>query len=285
MSEITYFNGSFLPKAEVHLSPDDRGFLFSDGVYEVVRSYGGALFETEAHLERLADSLSAMMIAGVDVAALSTVCEGLLERNGLAHGDALVYLQVTRGAAPRTHQFPEPPVAPTVYGCAWAFDPPHRPEDGAAAVTVPDQRWARCDIKTVALIPNCMANQRAREAAAEEALFVRDGVVLEGTHTNFFGVFLGVARTAPLTNYILAGVTRRVVLELCEEIGVEVEERAVLAEELGEAHELFMVGTTAEVTAILTLDGRTVGNGRPGSIAIRLLAALRERAGSGRPMT
>ncbi|MBT8478842.1 MAG: aminotransferase class IV [Gemmatimonadetes bacterium] len=279
--QTAYFNGEYLPREEVRVSPDDRGFLFSDGVYEVLRAYRGRLFEVERHADRLTYSLDAMRIRGVTAADLVPACAELLARNDLSTADALVYLQVTRGAAPRTHRYPDPPVPPTVYACAWAFSPDHSAEDGARAITVPDQRWARCDIKTVALIPNCMANQEALDAAAAEAIFVRDGVALEGTHTNLFAVFRGRVRTAPLTNYILPGVTRAVVLELCREAGFEVAEEPIFADELYGADEVFIAGTTAEVTPIVDLDGRAVGTGRPGSFALDLLERLRERAHAG----
>lgn len=276
--QTVFLNGEYMPREEATISPDDRGFLFSDGVYEVVRAYDGRLFELQRHTDRLAASLDAMKICGVRARELRDVCEALLERNGLADSDALVYLQVTRGVAPRTHRFPNPPVEPTLYAYAWAFSPEHPLEEGACAITVPDQRWARCDIKTVGLIPNCLANQAAREAAATEAIFVRDGIALEGTHTNLFAVFRGVVRTAPLTNYILAGVTRAVVLELCADAGYEVEEAPILLDDVYRANEIFIAGTTAEVTPITDLDGRAVGAGRPGEISLRLLELLRNRA-------
>ena len=279
--QTAYFNGEFMPREDVRVSPDDRGFLFSDGVYEVLRSYGGRLFEVQKHVERLACSLDAMRIRGVTAADLVPVFEALLERNDLAGADALVYLQVTRGAAPRTHRYPSPSVPPTVYAYAWAFSPDHAAEDGARAITVPDQRWARCDIKTVALIPNCMANQDASDAAAVEAIFIRDGVALEGTHTNLFAVFRGQVRTAPLTNYILPGVTRAVVLDLCRQAGIDVAEEPVFADELYRADEVFVVGTTAEVTPIIDIDGRAIGTGRPGPFSLQLLDHLRERALAG----
>ena len=276
--QTVFLNGEYIPREEAAISPDDRGFLFSDGVYEVVRAYDGRLFELRRHTDRLAASLDALKIRGAREREMGSVCEALLERNGLTDSDALVYLQVTRGAAPRTHRFPSPPVQPTVYACAWAFSPAHPPEEGARVITVPDQRWARCDIKTVGLIPNCLASQAAREAAAEEAIFVRDGVALEGTHTNLFAVFRGAVRTAPLTNYILPGVTRAVVLEMCADLGYEVEEAPILLDELYGANEIFIVGTTAEVTPVTDLDGRAVGAGRPGKTSLRLLDLLRKRA-------
>ena len=276
--QTVFLNGEYMPREEATISPDDRGFLFSDGVYEVVRAYDGRLFELQRHTDRLAASLDAMKIRGVRAREMAEVCEALVERNGLADSDSLVYVQVTRGAAPRTHRFPNPPVEPSLYAYAWAFSPGHPLEEGVRAITVPDQRWARCDIKTVGLIPNCLANQAAHEAAAAEAIFVRDGVALEGTHTNLFAVFRGVVRTAPLTNYILAGVTRAVVLELCADAGYEVEEAPILLDDAYRANEIFIAGTTAEVTPVTDLDGRAVGTGRPGEISLRLLELLRRRA-------
>ena len=276
--QTAFFDGEFIPREDVRVSPDDRGFLFSDGVYEVLRAYEGRLFEVRRHVERLAASLDAMRIRGVRASDLAPVFDELLQRNGLSASDGLVYLQVTRGAAPRTHRFPDPPARPTVYAYAWAYTPEHVPEAGGKAITVPDQRWARCDIKTVSLIPNCMANQEARDAAAVEAIFVRDGVALEGTHTNLFIVSRGRVRTSPLTNYILPGVTRAVVLELCHEAGFEVAEEPVFADELYRADEVFIVGTTAEVTPIVDLDGRAIGSGRAGAFALELLRRLRGRA-------
>jgi len=276
--DTSYLNGTYLPRDQARISPDDRGFLFSDGVYEVVRAYDGRLFELERHLDRLAASLRALRIQGVDAGSLTEVCDALLDRNDLDTSDALVYLQVTRGAAPRTHRFPDPAVQPTVYGSARAFRPEHAPEEGTRAVTVADQRWARCDIKTVALIPNCLASQAAREAAADEAIFVRDGVALEGTHTNLFAVVRGEVRTAPLTNYILPGVTRAVVLDVCHDKGLAAVERPVFLEELFRADEVFLAGTTTEVAPVLDIDGRAIGTGRPGEITLGLLEALRSRA-------
>jgi D-alanine transaminase len=279
--QTVFLNGDFLPREEAAISPDDRGFLFSDGVYEVVRAYGGRLFELDRHLGRLERSLHALRVRGVAPSRIGPVLQELLVRNGLERSDALVYLQVTRGSAPRTHRFPDPAVEPTMYGYAWAYPAAGEPEEGVRAITVPDQRWARCDIKTVGLIPNCMASQAAHEAAAAEAIFVRDGIALEGTHTNLFAVFRGVVRTPPLTNYILPGVTRAVVLELCADAGYEVDEAPIPIEDLYRADEIFIAGTTAEVTPVTDLDGRAVGPGRPGDISLRLLGRLRERARRG----
>ena len=276
--QTVFLNGDFLPREEAAISPDDRGFLFSDGVYEVARAYDGHLFQLDRHIDRLRRSLHALRIRGTRERELGVVFRELLARNGLTGQDSLVYLQVTRGSAPRTHRFPAPTVEPTIYAHAWAYAPQHTPGEGARAITVPDQRWARCDIKTVGLIPNCMASQAAHEAAATEAIFVRDGIALEGTHTNLFAVFRGVVRTAPLTNYILPGVTREVVLEMCAEVGYDVDEVPIPIDDLYRADEIFIAGTTTEVTPVTDLDGHVVGAGRPGEISLRLLELLRNRA-------
>jgi len=184
---------------------------------------------------------------------------------------------VTRGAAPRTHWFPDPPVAPTVYGSATPFKAKADPAAGVAVITQPDHRWTRCDIKSVALLPNCLAAQRARKAGAVEAVLVRDGVALEGTHTSFFGVVDGVVRTAPRSNYILPSVTRGAVLDICREHGIAADETPILLHELERAEELFLAGTTMEVMPIVTVDGRPVADGKPGAVAGRLLGLFRER--------
>ncbi len=277
MTTIAYFNGRYVPKDEVHLSPEDRGFLFGDGVYEVIRSYEGKLFALEAHLARMRFGVCELGINGVDVDELGEVASELIRRNELTRGDATVYLQVTRGAAPRTHFFPDPPVPPTVYAQAGRFAPKGDPANGIAAITVPDIRWARCDIKTVQLLPNCLANQRARAAGAQEALFVRDGVVLEGSHSSLFFVFGEEVRTAPKTNYILPSITRDVVLMSCRAAGIPAREAPVFQHELPRATEAFLAGTTVEVMPIVRIDGLPVGEGRPGPLTQRLQALFQER--------
>jgi D-alanine transaminase len=281
MTAIAYFNGRYLPKDEVHLSPEDRGFLFGDGVYEVIRSYEGKLFALQAHLARMRFGLCELGIAGADVDELGEVAAELIRRNTLGQGDATVYLQVTRGAAPRTHFFPDPPVPPTVYAQAGRFTPKGDPATGIAVITVPDIRWARCDIKTVQLLPNCLANQRARAAGAQEALFVRDGVVLEGSHSSLFFVFGEEVRTAPKNNYILPSITRDVVLMSCRAAGIPAREVPVFQHELPRITEAFLAGTTVEVMPIVRIDGAPVGDGRPGPVTRRLQELFRERVREG----
>lgn len=279
MSGIVYLNGAYLPKEEARLSPDDRGFLFADGIYEVVRSYGGRFFALDAHLARMTRGLKAIRIQGVEASTVATICREIVERNDLRGKDVTVYLQVTRGVAPRTHWFPDPGVPPTVYASATAFAPKADPTVGVSVITQPDQRWARCDIKTVALLPNCLAVQAARESGAQEALLVRDGVVLEGTHSSFFGVVDGEVRTAPANNYILPSITRHTALDLCAEHGIPVRPEPVLLEELPRASELFLAGTTMEIMPITRVDGERVGVGTPGPVAQRLLELFHRRVG------
>jgi D-alanine transaminase len=281
MTPIVYFNGAYVDKDAVRISPDDRGFLFADGVYEVVRSYGGHLLGLTLHLERLRRGLGALEIGGIEVESLGDVFRTLLERNGLATAAATIYLQITRGAAPRTHAFPDPVVAPTQYAEAKPFTPRADSSRGIAVVTVPDTRWARCDIKTVGLLPNCLANQRARAAGALEAIFVRDGVALEASAASFFAVVDGEIRTAPKSNYILPSITREIVLRICRHDGMPHRETPVFLDDLTRASELFLAGTTLEVMPIVRLDGGTVGNGRPGPVARALGERFRQEVRAG----
>lgn len=274
---IVYFNDRYIEKDQVRISPDDRGFLFGDGVYEVVRTYGGTLFALEPHLARLRFGLCELAINAVDVDALGRVAEELLRRNDLTSGDATVYFEVTRGAAPRTHHFPDPPVAPTVYLQAARFTPKNDPDKGMAAITVPDIRWARCDIKTVQLLPNVLANQRARAAGVGDALFVRDGVLLEGSHSALFFVFGEEVRTAPKNNYILPSITREILLEICRSSKIPARETPVFLHDLPRATEAFMAGTTTEVMPLVRIDGVAMGGGTPGPVTRRLQQLFRGR--------
>lgn len=271
-----YLNGDFVPKAEARVSVDDRGFLFSDGVYEVVPFYEGVPFYLERHLARLKRSLDALRIR-YDAAGLAAVLERLVVQNGLERAPrAMAYLQVTRGVAPRTHWFPTEPVEPTVYAFVKEW---RRPADdvwsrGFTAVTVPDRRWTRVDIKAISLLPNVLAFQDALDAGVDDAILVRDGVAIEGAHQNFWGVFDGVAVTHPETNLILSGITRGVVLELARARGIACAERPIVVEELAQAEELFFTGTTGEVRPCVRVDGRPVGDGRVGPVTRALSEAF-----------
>lgn len=274
---IVYLNGQYIPRQQASIDVDDRGFLFADGIYEVIHSYEGHLFQMDAHLRRMEHGLRSLHIAMDDMQAVREVAGRLIVENGLTHGEATVYVQITRGSAPRTHYFPPAGTPPTVYVAATRFTPqPAQAEEGIAVILVPDLRWARCDIKSVALLPNVLARQQAVEAGVGDAIFVRDGVALEGTSSNFFGVFDGEVVTAPKTNYILPGITRDVAIRLCADIGVPVREAPILEHRLGEAEELFLTSTIVEIRPIVRLNGHPVGTGAPGPVTRRIQQAFRD---------
>ncbi|MBM4188071.1 MAG: hypothetical protein FJ206_12270 [Gemmatimonadetes bacterium] len=278
MSDIVYFNGDFMPRDQVRISPNDRGWLLGDGVYEVAPCYAGRFLRLDLHLDRLGVSLAKMAIEGVDLAEIERVSWELLRRNDLlAAPRSLVHFQISRGSAPRTHAFPVPAVPPTVYGFAARFARKPQCETGGAIITRSDFRWSRCDIKAISLAANCLANQEAQAAGAFEAVFVRDGMVLEGSHTNFFAVQNGVVRTAPLGNYILAGISRGVAIECCREAGIPVLEEALPESALAAVDEIFLTGSTTEVMPIVAVDGRPVGTGTIGG-QTRTIAELYRRA-------
>lgn len=274
-----YLNGEFLPKEDASISPDDRGFLLSDGIYEVTPFYEGVPFGMQGHLDRLARGLDFMRI-DYDSSGLAEMHRELIVRNGLEdETTSLVYLQITRGAAPRVHYFPPEPVEPTVYAFAKAWTRPdaERWGRGFSAALVPDRRWGRVDIKTISLLPNVLAFQAALDAGADDAILVREGVAIEGAHQNFWAVVDGTAVTHPRTQHILPGITRGVVLELAREGGIPVEERPIMVEELPHAEECFFTGTTGEVRPCVSIDGRPVGDGRVGPVTRALAAAFHER--------
>lgn len=275
---IVYLNGSYLPSDRAQLSALDRGFVFGDGVYEVWRVVNGRLFEAERHRERLERGLRELRIGppdGADADGLRTIAERLLRENNLLEGHATFYVEVTRGVAPRTHQFPPSGTRPTIFAYTAGLKPIDQDRrNGARAITRPDVRWLRCDIKTVQLLPNVLAKQAAVEAGAFEAIFIRDGVATEGTHSNLFAVLDGELRTHPTNNLILPGITRDVVIELAREQGVPVREEAVRDSDLRRCEELFFTGTTTDVLPVVRVDDFVVGEGRPGPIAAALYRGL-----------
>ena len=277
---LVYLNGEFLPHAEARVSVDDRGFLFADGVYEVIRVYRGRPYLLPEHLCRLAGGIQALEIPFDAYGELRDVALRLVEENGI-EDEGNIYIQVTRGAAARKHAFPPADTLPTVYV---SVKPARRHPDayydeGVDAITTPDTRWSRCDIKSVALLPNVLANQKAHAAGAFEALFVRDGIVLEGSHSNVMAVVDGTLVTYPKCNYILAGITRDRVLALAAELGIPVREGPILLDRLHHIDELFLTGTTTEVMPVVRVDGRPIGTGEPGAITRRLMDAYRAEIG------
>jgi D-alanine transaminase len=279
MPGVVYLNGQFLPREKATLSVDDRGFIFGDGIYEVTRVVNGKLFEADRHMRRLQYGLRGISIEPpLTTDQIIDIHYQLIRENGLTSGEATVYLQITRGAAPRTHYFPPAGTAPTVFLSAQAFTPnKSQREAGGTAVTYPDIRWSRCDLKTVNLLGAVMAKQAAVAAGSLEAVFIRDGVITEGSHTNVFGVIGGELRTYPRSNYILPGITRDVVLELAVEEGINVRETPILQTEIGKLEELFVTGTTSDVSPIIQLDGKPIGSGKPGPITKQLMAAMDRR--------
>ena len=272
MQSIVYLNGDFLPIEEAKISPLDRGFLFADAIYEVVRFHRGAPYRLEEHLERMREGLAAVRISA-DPAFYPAVARRLLSENGLDGDDAIVYAQVSRGAAPRVHAFPPADTRPTVFAFTRRSDPPPAP-GGGRAILVPDERWGRCDIKSVMLLANVLAAQAAREAGAMDAILVRDGYALEGTKANLFLASGGRLRTAPNGPWILPGVTRSATIAAARDLGIEVEERAFTVAEMFAADEVFFASTTLWTHPVIAVDGRSIGDGRPGPLAERLRAVL-----------
>jgi D-alanine transaminase len=266
-----YLNGAFLPLEEARVPVMDRGFLFGDGVYEVIPVYGGHPFRLTEHLKRLDDSLDGIRLAN----PLSRdEWMGVLSRltEELPGADQTLYLQVTRGADPvRNHLFPAG-AAPTVFAMAWMAKTrkPEIAEDGVAAITLEDMRWLRCDIKSIALLGNVLLRQAAEDSGAEESILLRGDAVTEGSSTNVFVVKDGVLATPAKGNLLLPGITRDLVVELARDAGIPSEEREVTRAELTTADEIWITSSSREVTPITRLDDQPVGNGRPGPLFRRM---------------
>jgi len=273
MPNVAFVNGRFCPWKDATVSIDDRGFQFGDGVYEVVRTYRGRPFELDAHLDRLNRSAKELRITQPYSRTewVRWIEEGLGQAG---YRDAKVYIQITRGAAPRDHAFP-PDTPPTVVMTIRELHPfpSETREKGVEACTCEDLRWGRCDIKCLNLLGNVLAREEARKAGVFEAILVKDGLVTEGSLSNVMAVQSGTVVTAPEGPRILSGVTRTVVLGLAKQERIPVEERFLPVEALYGADEVFLTGTTIEVVGVISIDGRTIGSGRPGPVTQRLAAA------------
>ena len=278
MSRIAYVNGRYQPHAAATVHVEDRGYQFADGVYEVCEVRGGRLIDEVRHVRRLARSLSELRIAmPVSPFALGVILREVVARNHVV--DGLVYLQIGRGVAPRDHGFPTADVRPSLVVTAHGLDGrprAKRAEQGVAVITLPDNRWERVDIKTVGLLPNVLAKQAAREAGAFEAWFVdRDGLVTEGAATNAWIVNAeGILVTRHAERGILRGIARTVVFDATAANAIGVEERGFTVAEALAGREAFITSATAAVTPVVRIDGKPVGNGRPGELAVRLRAAF-----------
>lgn len=285
MSRIAYVNGAYRPLAAPLIAVEDRGFQFADGVYEVVFMLNGRPIDMDLHLARLDRSLRELALPhAVSPAALPAILAEVARRNRLASG--LLYIQVTRGAAPRNHAFPKPGTRPTLVVTMRRAPPFPDSLDRwhATAITQPDQRWARCDIKSVSLLPNVLARQAAVAAGATEAILIdRDGMVTEGASTSVFIVdAAGVLRTRPLSHAILPGCTRAMLLAELAKRGHAVSETPFSLEELRTAREVLITAATTFVKPVLRLDGTPVGDGAPGPVARALFGMLREHVAAGR---
>jgi D-alanine transaminase len=267
---IVYVNGHYLPEDEGKISIFDRGFLFADGIYEVTAVVSGKLIDYEPHMERLERSLSEIRMAWpCSKAELRGMHDELIVRNKLDQG--WVYMQITRGAADRDFKFPEE-AKPTLVGFTQSKPLLDNPDarTGVKVVTVPDIRWMRRDIKSVMLLAPVLGKQAAYEAGAFEAWMIEDGHVTEGTSSNAYIVRNGRVITRPLSNHILAGVTRRSLLKLAEDAGVVIEQRRFTLQEAYEADEAFLTSASNFVLPIVEIDGNRIGGGQPGPVARKL---------------
>ncbi len=263
---IVYFNDKYIPHDKVKISPFDRSFLFSDGVYEALRTYNGKLFRLQDHLERLKYSLQELEISFKDFDQLENIFKKLSEINNIKT-EYSVYMQITRGVSfPRTHNY-ENNLTPNVFAFAKPIKDNSKEKKFGIKVTLEkDLRWLRCDIKSTSLLPSVMANQNAIRNNAYEAILFRDDIITEGSHTNFFAIKNNNIYTAPLSNYILSGITRKVILELCKENKIDFFEEHITINKLKEYDEFFITGTTTEVTPVIQIDDWIVGDGKPGNI-------------------
>lgn len=274
MPQVAYINGAYIDRRSAAVHFEDRGYQFSDGVYEVILVRKDRLIDAQPHLARLLRSLDAIEIAQpCSMPALNCIVEETRRRNRVR--DGIIYMQVTRGAAPRDHVFPKatkPTLVCTAKNRRWPT--PGAAPKGIEAITTPDERWARCDIKSIGLLPNVLAKEKARRAGAGEALFVsKDGVVREGGSSNLYIVDDdGVVWTHPLGPEILGGVTRATVLDLAEKAQIRVRQEPFNVEKLLSAKEAFVTSATSFVKPILAIDGTTIGDGAVGPVASRLYA-------------
>jgi D-alanine transaminase len=272
---LIFYNGQFLEDNEAHISHKDRGYYFGDGVYEVFRVYNGKLYAKESHLQRLERSAAAIRLSlPYAEDEIASKLEQLIALENLQEGT--VYIQITRGIAPRAHSFPGNAEPIVLAFCNAVKRPVPLMRDGISAVTQPDIRWLRCDIKSLNLLPNVLAKQHAAERQAGEAILHRDGVVTECSASNVMIVKDGVIRTHPADHHILHGITRAVTIRLAAKLGITLSEERFSLDELMRADEVFITGTTVEITPVIQVDGEPVADGRPGPITKRLQAAFEQ---------
>lgn len=274
---LANWNGELLPLSEVRVSVLDRAFLFGDAIYEVIRVYGGKPFLYEDHFARLDRNLKKLDLPSNAEQIGSRILQTLAASEVV---DGVIYIQVTRGVAPRTHRYPSLAPHPNelIYVAHYVDPYVQLREQGVAVIVLDDKRWKRCDIKSVNLLANCMAAQTAYEAGCPEALLVNEsGCLVEGTRTSLFGVRQGTVLTAPLGENILPGITRKLLIQLTEECGIPMEEKTIHRDSLKDIDELFLTGTTTEILPITKVEQTNIGTGTVGPIVKRLIAAYRKQ--------
>ncbi len=266
-----FLNGNILKSEEVRISPFDRGFQFSDGVYEVIRYYPKKFFELESHLTRLKYSLSEMRIFIPDLSGIENSLLELIELNGIAGEESIAYIQITRGTQyPRKHSYADS-TEPTFFMTVEKFpSKKNEMQNGIKAGLEEDIRWHRCDIKSTALIANVMSSRNAAEKGFTEIIYHRNGFITEGAHTNVCVITGDTVITPPLSNFILPGITRKLVLEICAESGITYFEKNISVDELKRSDEILILGTTTEITPVIEIDGEKIGNGKPGPLCKKL---------------
>lgn len=274
---IVYFNNDFKLHSEVNLSPFDRGFLFADGVYESIRTYNKKLFRYNDHLDRLKRSLKEIRIDFQGIDLIENIIYELMIKNDI-EDEALAYLQITRGSAiPRTHSFPVEKISPTIFISVQELkESTEEQSSGVKVILQEDVRWLRCDIKSTSLLPVVLASQKATEENAAEAILVRDGLITEGTHTNFFAVKNETVFTAPSSRLILDGITRKVVLEFCGKFKIDYREEFINKADLKSYDEFFITSTTKEITPVIKIDYWSVNEEQPGKITKSLQSLFKK---------
>ena len=270
--EKIYLNGTIVDSQLAKISVFDRGFLLGDGIYEVMVQINGHFFYKKAHLDRLKLCLQKIRI-DYDVALIEKAIPNLLETSQLSNKDCMLYIQVTRGVAPRRHSFPKD-IEPTVLMYATPKILPDINEDRVSVVTMEDNRWSQCDIKMISLLGNVLANERAMQNNCYETLFIRNGIISEASHCNVFFVKKGIIYTHPANSYILDGVTRQIVFELCEYLNIELIEEGIPYEEITTIDEAFLTGTSTQIVTIKKIDDHIIANNSKESITKRLQEAF-----------
>jgi len=269
---IAYLNGKFIPEEEIRISPFDRGFLFADGIYEVVRSYNGVFFMLKDHMERLERNLKEVRIDFAEINEIEKISYELIKKNPAeSKSDCSLYIQITRGISlPRKHIFPSHD-SPTVFiSLSPIKSVKDELEKGVKVILWEDFRWSRCDIKSIGLLPGVLAIQNAVENGASETVWYRNNLICEGSHTNFFAVKDGIIITPPLSKFILPGITRKAVISICRENNIPIREEGILKDQLKNYDEFFLSGTLTEIKPVVQIDDMKIGSGKPGPLTRKI---------------